>query len=317
MRASGGSVRRIAGTVATLLIGVVVLGGCAVESAPGVSETCTQPSTLADAFAADRGVFFRVGTQPNPNDPSMTWVCFRAKAGAADQGGRIDVKAGGPVKTDASSRACASAAANRVPGPHPIDEGSIAGTRFYFDAYLGSDTLWLCAEVDSIKQRVVVPISGTSPPAGQAFAQLWTDSAPPTPEDTTPPAAGNPSSECHEGAHGTPHELVDAHLAGRDVFVHSAQPTAQELHVCARISEGGLQAGGRLSVRVPDGSSATLEQSSDTSPCTDNVLTLSNPPASLRVTPAGRMPPSLCVSGTRYTVLTDGGAPVASWTPDP
>lgn len=317
-----GFVARLTAGCAALVAAMIMLTGC-VEEAGGISGTCTQPETLNDGFFADRNIFFRVSTQTHPTDPRTTWVCFRVKVqGQTDTAGRIDINpsagtTGSEVTADTNSRGCAVGSANLIPPPHPIQEGAVLDTPFYFDAYAGDDPaitddgVALCLEVGSIKQRVVVPLPRVQLPAVTAR----TDPAPPALQDTTPPPAGKPSSSCYEGRYGTPRELINAHLSRRDLFLLTAQPNQTELHVCARLS-GQQSGGGRLSVNAAPGQIVRVEQSPDTSPCTQNVVTLSNPPMSIALTPTGQNPPSVCVSGTRYTVVTGPIPPVVSWTPD-
>lgn len=317
-----GFVSRLVAGCAASVAAVIALSGCA-EQVGGISATCTQPETLNDGFFADRSIFFRVSTQTHPTDPRTTWVCFRVKVeGQTDTAGRIDINptagtTGSEVTADTNSRSCAVGPANLVPGPHPIQEGAVLDVPFYFDAYAGdplvtNDGVALCVEVGSIKQRVVVPLPGVQLPAVTAR----TDPSPPAPQDTTPPPAGKASSSCSGGAYGTPRELINAHLARRDLYLVTAQPNQTELHVCARLSGQQQSGGGRLSVNAAPGQIVRIEQSPDTSPCTQNVVTLSNPPMAIALTPTGQNPPSVCVSGTRYTVVTGPIPPVVSWTAD-
>jgi hypothetical protein len=315
-------VSRLVAGGAALVAALVMLTGCA-EEVGGISGTCTQPETLNDGFFADRSIFFRVSTQKHPTDPRTTWVCFRVKVqGQTDTAGRIDVNptagtTGSEVTADTDSRSCAIGSGNLVPGPHPVQEGAVLDTPFYLDAYAGGDPLLtddgvaLCVEVGSIKQRVVVPLPEVQLPTVTAR----TDPAPPAPQDTTPPPAGKPSSSCYEGRYGTPSELINAHLGSRDLYLFTARPNETELHVCARLS-GQQSGGGRLSVNAAPGQIVRVDQSPDVSPCTQNVVTLSNPRMSIALTPTGQSPPSVCVSGTRYTVVTGPIPPVVAWTPD-
>jgi hypothetical protein len=308
---------RVALATAALIAATIFLSGC-LEEIPQLSDTCTQPATLNDGFFANRSAFFRVSTQTKPTDPQTTWVCYRVKVGNdQDHAGRIDVKSTsganvGPVTTDGNSRACATGSNNTVPGPHPVEAGAVGDVGFYLDAYAGGEAAWLCLEVGSVKQRVIVPIPTADLPA----VNLDFDPSPSPPQDTTPPPTGKASSSCYAGTYGPPSELINTHLDTRDLFLFTAQPSDEELHVCARLSGPAQSGGGRLSVNAALGQIVRVEESADTSSCTQNVVTLSNPAVSIKLTPPGQTPPSICVSGTRYTVVTGPVPPVVSWTPD-
>ena len=309
------SIRRtlIALGCATLIAATAVVSGCVTQEVQGVGASCTTPESLYDGFFANRQVAFRVATQRNPADTQMTWVCLQLKAGSNLVGGRVDVRGPrvlGTPKVDANSRACATGTNNVVPPPHPIEQGSVLGAPFYFDAYSGTGGQWLCVEVGTVKHRVVVP-----PLLDGGFYEYKSDASPTVPVDTTPPPTGKPSSSCYAGAYGAADELINAHLGGRDLFLYTAKPSDTELHVCARLS-GAQAGGGHLSVNVAPDQIVRIEESTDTSPCTQNVVTLSNPPMSIDVTPQGQLPASVCVSGTRYEVVTGPIPPVVSWTPD-
>jgi hypothetical protein len=317
--------------VVTALVAVAsVVSGCIdTNTVPGVSEACTQPATLNDGFFANRGVFFRVSTQTNPADPQTTWICYRAKiAGQPEQAGRIDVNTTTSipvpqVTNDLSSRACATGP-NWVPGPHPIEEGEVLDTPFYIDAFLRlvngpwttsgvpSAGAWLCVEAGPVKQRVAVEFSDLNDPDVTAN----TDSAPPAPQDTTPPPTGKASTSCSTGVYGTASELVNAHLSGRDLFLYTARPSNDELHLCVRLSSPEQSGGGHLSIKAAPSQVVDVQQSPDTSPCTQDIVTLSNPPVSIKRSPEGQSPPSICVNGTRYTVVTGPVPPVVSFTAD-
>jgi hypothetical protein len=308
---------------AALIAAAAVISGCETPVA-GVSETCTQPTALEDGFFANRAVFFRVATQPKPTDPSTTWVCYRVKvAGAVEKSGRIDVNATTEtpavrLTTDLSSRACTSTTPNAVPAPHPIRQGEVLDTPFYVDAY-GSllapgpgDAAWLCVEAGPVKERVRVERDDTP----VATAVLNADSSPPPPQDTTPPPAGKASTTCSAGAYGPATEVVNAHLSGRDLFLYTARPADDEVHLCARISSPGDAGGGHLAVKAAASQVVDVQQSADISPCTQDVVVLSDPPMSIRRSPLGQTPPSICVNDTRYTIVTGPVPPIVSFEAD-
>ena len=326
-RSTRRSLVRVAFGSAALLAAMFGLSGC-INDVDHVSETCTQPTSMADGFFANRSVSYRVSTKTDPGDPKTTWICeYHHVAGGPDvtnivtDGRRISVKADagatvGQVTTDSNSRACEGAPGNSVPTAHPIEQGGVGDLSFYLDAYAnvpanlldGPAAAWLCLEVGSIKQRVIV----NTPTATAPVIGINDDPNPSPLQDTTPPPAGKPSSSCSAGAYGPADELINTHTDTRDLFLYTARPSDHELHVCARLS--GPQSGGvHLSVNAAVDQVVRIDQSPDTGPCTQNVVTLSTPPLSIKVSPPGAIPPSVCVDGTRYTVVVGPVPPVVDW----
>jgi hypothetical protein len=311
-------VRLVVAAVAA--IATLAVAGCVeTRNVAAVSATCTTPSTLHDGFLQNRSVVFRVATQPDPLNEKKTWVCYRIKGpNGVDQGGRIDVEphtgvSGVEVSSDLSSRACATGPGNLVPPPHPIESGEVAGTPFYLDAHVGLSpaTAWLCVEAGGFKQR----IKALGPLADEADVVVNSDTAPPAIVDTTPPPAGLASSACAENAYGTPTEHANVHLNGHDLFVYTSRPADNEAHVCARVS-GEPSGGGRLSVKAAVNQIVDVRTSSDITPCTEDVVVVSNPALAIRKSPTGSGPPSICVNGTRYTVVVGSAPSVVTFTPD-
>lgn len=308
-RVRAGSIRRsaIRSVLGLTALAAVALGmtGCH-QNVAGVSESCTTPTTMNDAFLANKSVFFRVATQPDPNDPSTTWVCFRVKpASGAEQAGRVDVNTSTGVSaplvtSDLSSRACAAASNNLVPTPHPIEQGTILETPYYLDAFSDLSSTWVCLEAAGLKERLVVNLPGVD----TAGADVNTDPSPPAATDTTPPPVGKASSSCASGAFGPSTELLNAHLNNRDVFVSVAQPNQTEAHLCARVQSPATGGGVHLGVNAAPSQIVRIDQSSDLTPCTNEVVSVSNPPLSIKTTPPGQLPVSVCVNATRYTVVT-------------
>ncbi|HEX8742005.1 MAG TPA: hypothetical protein VF712_02620 [Thermoleophilaceae bacterium] len=289
-------------------------------SAPGISETCGNPTVIHDGFLAARSVYFRLRTRPNPTDPRTTWICYRVKVGSAvDHAGRIDVRTAsvtpGVPTTDANSRACATGSNNLVPGPHPLEDGAVGDVPFYLDSYASTGAVWLCMEAGSLKERLVLPLPGADLPV----VAVTRDSDPWQPTPTLSPEPGLPSSSCYEGRHGPSTELVNTDHGQYHLFLFSAQPSATELHLCARLADlvGPRSAGAHLEVNADAGQVVRVQPSTDTSPCTVNVVTLSTPPISIKTTPAGQNPVSICVNGTRYAVITGPLPPLVRLTPDP
>lgn len=316
-RARDGAIRRPAIRTVAVLAAVgtasLAMTGCH-QNVAGVSESCTAPTTMNDAFLANRSVFFRISTQPDPNDPSTTWVCYRVKpANGAEEAGRVDVNTstslnGPQVTTDLNSRACTGATGNLVPTPHPIEQGTILDTPYFLDAFSNVGSTWVCVEAAGLKERLLVNVPNADTPG----ADVNTDSAPPPPVDTTPPPVGKPSSSCAAGAYGPSTELVNAHLNNRDVFLSVAQPNQTEVHLCARVQSPSSGGGVHLGVNAAPSQIVRIDQSSDLTPCTQDVVTISTPPVSIKTTPPGQLPPSVCLNGTRYTVVTGPIPPVVT-----
>jgi hypothetical protein len=315
-RSTRRSLARIALGSAALVGAMFTFSGC-INDVPHISETCTQPASMADGFLANRTISYRVSTQTSPTDPKTTWICENVHVGdvASDvTARRISIRADagatvGQVTTDSNSRACASGSNNSVPSPHPIEQGGVGDLSFYLDAYAnGTNAAWLCLEAGSVKQRVIV----NTPTATTPTVVVNDDPTPSPLQDTTPPPVGKPSSSCYAGAYGPADELINTHTDTRDLFLYTARPSDNELHVCARLS--GPQSGGvHLAVNAAADQIVRIEPSPDTTPCTQNVVTLSNPPASIKTTPPGQSPPSVCVDDTRYTVIVGPIPPVVDW----
>jgi hypothetical protein len=319
---------RLAVAAALAAVTVAATGCVELKTVPSVSATCTQPTAMSGGFFANRGVYFRVSAQQDPTDPQESWICYRLKVpDQPEQAGRIDVDGttstgGARLTTDLQSRACATGTENALGAlPHPIEEGEVLDTPFYIDAYAragdpawGEDGIrdtyaWLCVEAGPLKQRVIAE-------AGRIDDPHVVHNADPTPgaiQDTTPPPAGKASTTCSAGAYGPATELVNAHLIGSDLFLYTARPADDELHVCARLSSAQASGGLHLRVKAATSQVVDIRQSSDTTPCTQDVVTLSNLGLSIRRSPVGQMPPSVCVNGTRYTFVTGPLPPVVSF----
>jgi hypothetical protein len=295
-----------------LAAATVAFSGC-LNDTPHISETCTTPASMADGFIANRTVTYRVATQTSPTDPKTTWICEDVEvSGAASQARRIAVKADagatvGQVTTDSNSRACASGVNNTVPPPHPIESATVNDLSVYLDAYTnGANTAWLCLEAGTLKQRVVV----NTPTATTPTVVVNDDPTPSPLQDTTPPPLGKPSSSCYAGTYGAADELLNLHADTRDLFLYTAQPSDTEVHICARLSSGQNAGGVHLGVNAAADQIVRIDTSTDLTPCTQNVVTTSNPPESIKTSPPGQSPPSVCVNGTRYAIIAGPVPPV-------
>lgn len=83
-----------------------------------------------------------------------------------------------------------------------------------------------------------------------------------------------------------------------------------------RLSSPQQSGGGHLRVKAATSQIVDVQQSSDITPCTQDVVVLSNPPMAIRRSPLGQMPASICVNNTRYAIVTGPLPPVVSFTPD-
>lgn len=317
---------------ACAVLAAAALGAPAPASAQDYSGSCSSP--LAQVFDGYAGgsTYVKLRVQPDPADPKTTWICYRvSNGGSLEQGGRIDVSSGSatadPPSADANSGLCSTTPGNAVPGSHPVFSGSVGDPNdppyvpFALDAYANSGEAWICAEVGDFKQRVVVPVPEASAPT----VVNRPDAPAPALLSPTPGPAGYPSSSCQQGLFGTPQQHLNADVGQTHVWAYTAQPMPARAHVCARL-QGPVSGGGMLTLDASSspGITPTVEGSNDTSPCTINVVTLTQPvQASARRSPSGASPASVCVSSgstsQRLTVGASGSpsAPTATWTPDP
>ena len=123
------------------------------------SSSCTTPTqTVVDSS----GVLLQI----QQVSEEETWICFRSSSASAWVGGRATVVAPSvtmpPVSVDEMSSACAGAADNAVPGPHPTVSSSEAG--LVFDLYASGLDAWACLDAGDLHRRVVV--TGTTTPPG-------------------------------------------------------------------------------------------------------------------------------------------------------
>jgi hypothetical protein len=68
-----------------------------------------------------------------------------------------------------------------------------------------------------------------------------------------------------------------------------------------------------LRVKAAVGQIVDVQQSADITPCTRDVVVLSNPPLAIRTSPPGALPASVCVNNTRLTVLAGPLPPIVSF----
>ena len=330
MDAVRGRSPRRAGCLALVLAAVAVLPATA--SAASYSDTCTSPGAkVADGYAG-ASTYVTLRAQPKPGDPGTTWICYRVANGTSlSAGGRFDVATGsanpGVPSVDTNSTACSTSSGNVLPPPHPFLAGFAGPVTFSFDAYASPAGAWLCMEttgptVGELKRRVIVPGGGVTAPS-----LVNNQDAPAPPLPPPPPGPGGyPSSSCQSGAFGSSTPLINAEAGAAHGWLYTAQPSANKLHVCARIT-GPVTAGGMLTVDQTGSPGVGLfreTSTTDVTPCTLPLAGTTNPVvAQLAVSPVGANPASVCVAvgdtKQRVTVGTTGSPVVRppTWTPDP
>ena len=175
---------------------------------------------------------------------------------------------------------------------------------------------WVCLKATNtpgLAKRVVVvltPSSGVVVLPDSNVSRSYTEQQPTN--------TALPSSVCQLGTTGSKQRVLNLEGPERHVWLYARQETAWRTSVCVRV-EGDTPAGGRLTIDG-DGSQTFVITSSDLSPCTFNVVTDSGPPpSSIRLSPPGNVPASVCVAingiPVRVTV-SNGTQAVLSWTPD-
>jgi hypothetical protein len=317
------TVRRLLGLLAGLALALVLAPAA---WAADYSDSCTSPTaTVADGYAGS-GTYVRLRAQPATGNPSTEWVCYRvSNPTAGNVGGRFDitgasVSGGGAPSVDSSSQACETTTPNQVPGVHPLVSGTILSRPFDFDAYASSGAAWVCAQVASVQERLIVPVPSATVPSVVA------NSDSPAPALPAPTADPYPSGTCQNAVGGSsPQQLANMNVAGSQVWAYEWQPDQGTVDLCARV-QGPATAGGVLSVSA-DGSpgiTPVVQTGTNPAPCTFSVFTLTNPTqASLSTTLAGANPATVCVgagaSMQTYTVGVTGQLtpPAVTFTPDP
>jgi len=305
---------------------VVALGAASTAQASDYSDSCTSPTaTVADGYAG-QSTFVLAQAQPNPSNPSQEWVCYRVSSpSAGDVGGRFDVSTGsvsggGAPTVDSDSSACQSTSGNQVPGTHPLVSGTILSEPFDFDAYSAPGTAWVCAQLASVQERIVIPVPSATVPT----VVDNTDS--PAPALPAPAADSYPSGTCQNATTGSPpSQLANMNTGGVQAWLYDWQPDPSTIDLCARVQGGSVAAGGVLSVSTDGSPGVTpILGPGSASACSLSIFTLTEPvAASLSTSPAGANPATVCVSEGSTSVAEQVGAtgsptaPTVTWTPDP
>lgn len=300
-------------------------------AAPGTasgyaSDGCAGGTEIVDGFAGST----YVQVHAIRADSRTTWVCVRANSPSQNLGGRFSVTDAAtgspePPTADGDVGACATSPGNAIPGQHPIEAGSVGDPSdpstyvpFVVDAYATIGEAWICLGIGAFRQRVVVPAAGLSPPVVTFTPDR---SGNHVPEATL---VGTPSETCQAGG-GESGRLVDLTVAGTSARLHTWQPSASVVKLCARV-DGVVMTGGMLTVdtTLDDGVLPSVTTSTtDLGQCTLSVVKFDGPGIEIRRSATGALPASMCiVAGTtrlRVTVSTGDGPPSvpAAWTPDP
>jgi hypothetical protein len=267
--------------------------------------------------------YYTVRTAKDPSDANKDWVCFavqNATGGVpAHFGGKVVVQrpAADAVAIDNQSEACEGA------GTDLFHEGGavrdvpfdLRVTRVPGAGVAGQ--IWVCASANNgtIDTRVKVDTDL----AGASFEQ-----DPPTTVAYPSPAgpAGYPSSSCESQVLHV--REINAQVRDHRDWLYTKQTGTDRIDVCVRaqpLAGSGPAVGGILTLDTTGIAQLGSDQSSDFSPCTDNELTLSDPPIQLRNSRPGASPAWVCVqAGTTYRRVQlsalSGGLP-ARFTPDP
>jgi hypothetical protein len=294
------------------------------------SDTCTSSAakTVFDGFAGSTYAKL-IADQPSSQD---TAVCYRVDQGASQPGGRLDVlvSASAPPPTvDNNYKACSTTAGNTFPGTHPLFSNTLLGFTDMVDAYTDvSGDVWLCAQADPVLGERVL----AKEPSVGALPSNSLDSPPVGPPVPTAGPVGVPSTTCQNGAGNV--QALDANIGGTQVWLYGWKESSTKVDLCVRAQNPAQNptqsAGGELTVNATGTPGVQLvgpSIGSDPTPCTFAIdsLTVAGVTVTIKSTPAGANPASLCVisSSLQQPVVVTAGftgtptAPSATWTPDP
>jgi hypothetical protein len=283
------------------------------------SDDCATGAALADGFAGDTYVRLRT----KQADAQTTWVCVRADGPAIETGGKVVITSpvasiGGLPTTDTSADVCA--VANNAP---PAVDGHVGDPSdpstyvpYFVDTHSGTTATWICVEVGSFRERVIVPTG--------AGATLPTVTFVPDvvgPHVPSPTAPATPSGTCQTGG-GT--RITDLTSLWTRAYAYTWQPTPTVAKFCVRV-DGAVTAGGVLTVdgSAAPGSLPTVAVASDLTGCDLSVGGIANPVKVEVRRSSTTLPASVCVTvgatTVRLTANTGSGQLPASitWTPDP
>jgi hypothetical protein len=285
----------------------------------------TLPGARCDATSTKVADGYAVGTYVGilaQQSGSKTRVCVQVANGTSINKNAIveidtgSVSAGLPSVDPANdSDACTRTLPNAAPGQHPAFDVTVAGSqRIMLDTYSGNGQAWVCVQVGSVKQRVIVPVpSLTTPPS----VSVMQDAPPPPPPPLTPWPPG-PSATCTASGGMM---LADSTYGPLALWLAYNQPNSSTMDLCVR-TQGPTSVGGLLHVTTnpSDGVQLVLQPGTSMTACNQPLIDM-DAPTRLHVWVKATNPATVCVdNGTvrTYTVGTTGsGAPTyVSWTPD-
>jgi hypothetical protein len=312
----------------------------AVSSAWAIGSAATAQADLTDLYpsndcesGAGPGVvvldgwvfnnYYTLRTAKDPSDANKDWVCFvvqNVTGGVpAHFGGKVVVQrpAADAVAIDDQSEACEGAGTDLL-----HEGGSVRDIPFDIRATSvpgagAAGQIWVCASANNgtIDSRVKIDTNL----AGASFEQ-----DPPTAVAYPSPAgpAGYPSSSCQSQFFHV--REINTQVRDYRVWLYTKQTGTDRIDVCVRaqpVAGSGPAAGGLLTLDTTGIAQLGTDSSSDFSPCTDNELTLTDPPIQLRHSRPGASPAWVCVqAGTTYRrvqLSALSGGPPARFTPDP
>jgi hypothetical protein len=289
------------------------------------SNTCTAAgAVIADGYAGN-GTYVTLRAQPNPQNSSQEWVCYRLdNPNSGSVGGRLTIggvsaQAGLPQKYDGQGGACQSA------GGNVLLNGTLLSNQFMVADYTPAGQAWMCVIAASVSEELVVPVPGVGSPT---VYNQFDASPPPLP---APNADSNPSGTCQNATTGSqPNELANLTAGGVNVWLYEWEPDSHTVDLCAKVQGSSASAGGVLSFST-DGVPGVQPVVTSGGTCSLSIFTLTTPvQASLATSqvlntgnPLAANPASVCVSeGSTSVAETVGvtGSPVpptVTWTPDP
>jgi hypothetical protein len=267
---------------------------------------------------------FTLRTAKDPGNPNKDWVCFAVQSTRGSNpvshfGGKVVVQrpAAGAVAIDNQSEACEGAGTDLFHEAGAVRDVPFALWVTRVPGAGAAGQIWVCASAGNgtIDTRVKIDTDL----AGASFEQ-----DPPTIVAYPSPAgpAGYPSSSCQSQFFHV--REINAQVGDYRAWLYTKQTGTDRIDVCVRaqpVAGSGPAAGGILTLDTTGIAQLGTDESPDFSPCTENELTLSNPPIQLRHSRPGASPAWVCLqAGTTYRrvqLSALSGGPPARFTPDP
>jgi hypothetical protein len=261
---------------------------------------------VASGYVA--GAYVSLATQQSGQS---TLVCYQAAdpQRANNQAGVLQVINGstsvGQPSTDGNGTACGTTLVSDTTGLGKVE----------ISDQVQADAVWVCLQAPGVSERLIIPVSGATPP------QVKTGAVTPAPAPPAPTAwpASVPSAQCQ--ANGAT-MLVDANIGGKQLWVaYTNAVTNGAANICVREEDGAHSVGGVLGVNA-NNVALPFGLSSDLTPC-GFVINDLDAPAKLHLDSSqpGSSPQSVCIDAgvfaERLFVTTNAGSSPVSFTPDP